>query len=278
MSNASSRGPVLPNEVKHTEVKTHIPGKLPHSQVSEGRAWQPLPAVLWTLFLYIAPQIAAAFILVFVLTGMGWSADRATQWLQDAVSAQFYYILLAEALTVSGIYWLLRWHRKKWKDIGLVPLRLRDIGRALQGFGAYIGMYIVVASVASALIPSLDVEQKQQIGFETARSADQLLLVFVSLVVLPPIAEEIVFRGYLFTSLRTRLGFLYGALLTSILFGVAHLQFGSGEPLLWIAAIDTAVLSVVLCYMREKTGSLWAPIFIHAMKNMVAFSYLFLFK
>ncbi|QQS17929.1 CPBP family intramembrane metalloprotease [Candidatus Saccharibacteria bacterium] len=268
----------MPNEVNLTEDKTIFPGEPKKSKTPKDRGWRPLPAVLWTLFLYIAPQVAAASILVFILSALGWSSERATDWLQNAVSAQFYYILVAELLTLSGIYWLLRTHRKTWKHLGLISLRLADVWKAVQGFGAYVVVYIVVASVVGALIPSLDVEQEQQIGFEAARSGIDLLLVFSGLVMLAPLAEEIVFRGYLFTSLRSKFSFLYATLITSTLFGAAHLQFGSGEPLLWIAAIDTAVLSGVMCYMREKTGSLWPAIFIHAMKNMVAFSYLFLFK
>jgi membrane protease YdiL (CAAX protease family) len=59
------------------------------------------------------------------------------------------------------------------------------------------------------------------------------------------------------------------------LFGVAHLQFGSGAPLLWVAALDTFTLSIVLCYLREKTGSVWAGVFLHAIKNAIAFVALF---
>jgi membrane protease YdiL (CAAX protease family) len=59
------------------------------------------------------------------------------------------------------------------------------------------------------------------------------------------------------------------------LFAVAHLQFGSGAPLLWIAAIDTFVLSLFLIYLKDKTDSLWAPILLHMLKNFIAFMALF---
>ena len=72
--------------------------------------------------------------------------------------------------------------------------------------------------------------------------------------------------------------FVPAAIITSLMFAVGHLQFGSGAPLLWVAALDTFVLSLVLCYIREKTDSLWPGIFIHAIKNALAFSVLFLFK
>ena len=96
-------------------------------------------------------------------------------------------------------------------------------------------------------------------------------MTFASLVVLTPVAEEIMFRGFLFSSFRVRMRVRYAILLTNILFGIAHLQFGNGAPLLWIAAIDTFTLSCFLCYLREKTGSVWASVMLHAIKNLVAF-------
>jgi len=51
---------------------------------------------------------------------------------------------------------------------------------------------------------------------------------------------------------------------------------GSGEPLLWIAALDTFILSFVLIYLKEKTGSLWPPIGLHMLKNSLAFISIFI--
>jgi membrane protease YdiL (CAAX protease family) len=93
--------------------------------------------------------------------------------------------------------------------------------------------------------------------------------------VLPPIVEETVFRGFIFTGLRGKLKFVWAAVLTSLLFATAHLEFGSGKPLLWVAGLDTFTLSLALCYLREKTGSLWPGILLHALKNGVAFLSLF---
>src|SRR5690606_18538260 len=124
--------------------------------------------------------------------------------------------------------------------------------------------------------PSIDFEQNQQIGFETAKTAAQLALVFVSLVVIPPIVEEILFRGFLYKGLRTKWPKWLSTLVVSVLFAIAHLQFGSGAPLLWVAAIDTFALSLVLVYLREKTNGLSAPILLHAFKNAIAFTLLFI--
>jgi membrane protease YdiL (CAAX protease family) len=43
-----------------------------------------------------------------------------------------------------------------------------------------------------------------------------------------------------------------------------------------VAALDTFTLSLVLCYLRQKTDSLWPGIMLHALKNGLAFMSLFL--
>jgi membrane protease YdiL (CAAX protease family) len=53
----------------------------------------------------------------------------------------------------------------------------------------------------------------------------------------------------------------------SALFGLAHMQ--------WNVAIDVFVLSMVACYLRELTGSIWAGIILHCLKNLIAFIALF---
>jgi membrane protease YdiL (CAAX protease family) len=46
--------------------------------------------------------------------------------------------------------------------------------------------------------------------------------------------------------------------------------------LLYIAAIDTFTLSLILVYLREKTGGLWSSMGLHAIKNGIAFVSLFI--
>jgi membrane protease YdiL (CAAX protease family) len=94
--------------------------------------------------------------------------------------------------------------------------------------------------------------------------------------VLPPLAEEIMVRGFIYTSFRKTMRIVPAAIITSLLFASAHLPEGGAAGPLYIAAIDTFVLSMVLIYLREKTGSLWASISLHAMKNGIAFAALFL--
>ena len=83
-------------------------------------------------------------------------------------------------------------------------------------------------------------------------------------------------RGFLYTGLRQWLPKVLAALVVSGLFGAAHLAEGGDGAPLWIGAIDTFTLSLVMVFLREKTGNLWAGITLHTVKNAVAFVFVFL--
>ena len=136
---------------------------------------------------------------------------------------------------------------------------------------------MVIYTVGTLLVPSLDVFQQQQLEFDnnTVQGA-RLLVVFITLVIIPPITEEIVFRGFLYNSLKKVTMKRVAVVITSILFAAAHLEFFGENPLNFIAAIDTFVLSLFLIWVYEKTENLWAPIMLHALKNAIAFVVLFL--
>jgi len=62
----------------------------------------------------------------------------------------------------------------------------------------YFPVFFITLAVLRVLIPTLDINQQQQIGFEPATTRPELLLVFTSLVLLPPLIEEMLCRGFLF--------------------------------------------------------------------------------
>lgn len=238
------------------------------------RLYSPSITVLATIVLFLGAQLTGGIVLGIIPIALGWERSRLSAWLETSW-AQFMFVLLVEAVTIAGIWWLLKRRKATFWHIGLNKPQLKHVGYALAGFASYFVMYLVGIIVLSSLIPSLDIQQEQQIGFDkTTTGATNLLPIFVSLVILPPLVEEIVARGFLFTSLRAKLSFITTAVVTSILFAAAHLG-AAEEGLLWVAAIDTFILSMVMCYLREKSRSLWPAIGVHVIKNGLAFFILF---
>jgi membrane protease YdiL (CAAX protease family) len=208
-----------------------------------------------------------------------------TNWLNNSAIGQFWLTLAIEVAFIFFIYLFLKIKKTNFKSIGLKGRpAIMDLGRVLIGYGAYIITYLLAIFLVEQFIKSVNVNQKQNIGFNTSDHGPVLILIFISLVILPPIAEEIVFRGFLYTGLKRIKVFkkdhfskIAAALVTSAFFASFHLLESTGGGLLWVAGIDTFLLSLVLVYLRETTGKLWASMGLHMLKNLIAFAALFIF-
>lgn len=236
--------------------------------------FDPIATILALGFIFFISQFISSFIVSLYPGFVDLSVDESRLWLSTSTIAQFFFILIAELLTVYFIFQLVKLARLKLRSIGLIKPVFLDFLRAILSYGVYLVILIVVMSFVSSAT-NIDTQQEQQIGFEAAQKNLDLLLVFLSLAIFVPFAEELMFRGVLFSSLRAKYNFYISVVITSILFGVAHLQFGSGAPLLWSVAIDTFILSAILCFLRERYNSIWPSVFLHAFKNSVAFLFLF---
>jgi membrane protease YdiL (CAAX protease family) len=267
MSNASSKPAKPPAE----PVKAARP---PLPRVP----WNPWLGVILIISLYYTAQLMAGLLVSVWPLVRHWSQLEITNWLQDSVYAQFSFIVLAEGLMLGVLYLFLKRYHASFKTIGLLRPRWRDLLYGLAAVPLYYLIYLIVVAVTSHFVPGLNIDQEQQIGFDNAHGAVALTLTFISLVVLPPLAEEIMVRGFLYSSLKKAMKIVPAALAASLIFAVAHLPEGGPAGPLYIAAIDTFVLSLVLIYLREKTGSLWSSITLHAIKNGVAFVALFILQ
>jgi membrane protease YdiL (CAAX protease family) len=237
--------------------------------------WNPWWAVLFIVIVYYGSQIIGGVLISVYPLLKHWSHAQATDWLNNSVGAQFAFILVAEASAIGVIYLFLRFYKRSFADIGLRRPRWLDPLYGLAAVPAYLVLYILSVGVISHFVPGLNVNQQQQIGFNNVHGTTQLMLTFISLVVLPPLAEEIMIRGFLYSSLKKALPTTGAVVVTSVIFASAHLPEGGAAGPLYIAALDTFILSLVLIYLREKTGSLWASITLHAIKNGIAFVALF---
>ena len=238
--------------------------------------WQPWLAVIFVILIYYASQVVGSLVALIYPMLRHWDSVQASAWLQGSVIAQFVFIVSAEAFTVGAIYLYLRKYRARFSSIGLLRPRWRDLAHGLLAVPVYYLIYLLTVGLVSHFVPGLNVNQAQDIGFTNVHGVAPLILTFISLVILPPLTEEILVRGFLYSSLKKGMPSLAAVLITSAIFASAHLPEGGAAGPLYIAALDTFVLSLVLIYLREKTGSLWASITLHAVKNGVAFVALFL--
>jgi membrane protease YdiL (CAAX protease family) len=82
-----------------------------------------------------------------------------------------------------------------------------------------------------------------------------------------PLAEELFFRGFLFPLLGSRIGVVWGMLVTGGVFSLVH---ATGSPV--EALIVLFVLGVGLCAVAYLTRSILPCIGLHALNNAISFS------
>lgn len=149
------------------------------------------------------------------------------------------------------------------------PLSWKDMVLSVPAFIIATILGAILAIVASHSIPGFQIDQVQETGFEGVSKIGDTLMACIALVVLAPIAEELIFRGYFYGKLRTRGVHIAAAMVTtSILFAIAHGQLNVG--------VNVFALSLVLCGLREITGTVWAGVLVHMIKNGIAFYVLFI--
>ena len=152
-----------------------------------------------------------------------------------------------------------------WTDIGLAPV------------GFVISTLLAAGLVAIFnLFPWFDAGQAQEIGFSVYLTGLDRVIAFIIIVVVAPIAEELIFRGWLYGKLRPmlsekmpdRVSMMISILLVSLLFGIVHMQ--------WNVGVNVFAMSIVLCGLREITDTVYAGILTHMIKNGVAFYLLYI--
>lgn len=157
--------------------------------------------------------------------------------------------------------------KSKFSELGIRAGKLKRYWTIPAGLIVYWGILIASFTTLEAVFPALDLNQNQDIVFKSADGTPELLIAFVALVIVAPISEELVYRGFVFQGLSNRFHPIWAALVSSILFGLVHGQLN--------VFIDTFILGMVLCWLFVKTKSIWPPIILHAIKNGVAFYLLF---
>lgn len=243
-----------------------------HSERAVRIHWGPAAAILYTLFVFFGAQFLTGVVfgilaLIFGLSALGFVGDNPT------IATQFYFVLINDVAILSALWLFLRARRNSFRQLGLDRRPVwADAGYAVLGYLVYYGL-LVISFLIVGSFTDINLQQKQELGFDNLLSPVEKAMGFMALVLLPPIVEEFLFRGFLFGGLRTKLSFAWATFITSVLFAVPHL-FASSEGLLWVAGIDTFILSIILCYLREKTGALWAPMAIHGIKNAIAYTIL----
>ncbi|HEU5122338.1 MAG TPA: type II CAAX endopeptidase family protein [Candidatus Saccharimonadales bacterium] len=230
------------------------------------KPWQKvIGLLLWVVIGFFVAQ-ALLMLVVLLLQLFGVPLQYVNETMLQTVAAALIYVLTL--VIVVGVPWWIRRSVTNKKELGLSRLpSWLDIGLAPAGLVIYLILTAIFTSVA-LIVPGFDANQMQETGFANLSHRYEYFLAFATLVVIAPLAEEILFRGYLYGKLRKYIPVWLAVLLTSLLFAAVHGQ--------WNVAVDVFALSLVLCTLREITGNIWASFLLHVLKNGIAYYLLFI--
>ncbi|RWZ78574.1 MAG: CPBP family intramembrane metalloprotease [Candidatus Microsaccharimonas sossegonensis] len=227
--------------------------------------WMGLVLPVWVFVGFMAAQVIVG-LLLSLLSLLRIPLKNISEPTIQAIGSFVVYIVAL--LTVIGLPWLVRKYKTSKAEIGLDHhLTWTDLLLAPAAFIVYILLSFVLTSIFSQF-PFYNVNQVQNTGFSGLSYGYEYFLAFFTLVIVAPIAEEILFRGYLLGKLRRYLPIWAAVLVTSLLFGIVHFA--------WNVGVDVFVLSIVLSILRIRTGRLAPSILLHMIKNGVAFYFLFI--
>lgn len=275
--------------------------------VKDKVVWSVRATILISILAYALSQLATVIpiVLASLITGQDYSQDEMLQ--QPWVSLALLGVASLGLLATLIVY--LRSKKIPIRSLGLKPLQKSKLWKIPVAYALYFIVLLIVMGLANILIPSFNVDQAQDVGFSNP-AGWQLILAFIGLVIIPPIAEELFFRGFIYQGMRDNwkpMPIIYFGLAIASIFALTNNFLASGlfvggtvvsvalaqkKPLFgaaifssmlfalahgqWNVAIDTFILSFALIWVFEKTGSIWASILLHALKNLIAFGALFI--
>lgn len=142
--------------------------------------------------------------------------------------------------------------------LGFRPVR----GRTLLRWSAAL---LILVVFSDALTVWLGKPISPQFMCDAYRTAGFLPIFWLALLVAAPLTEESLFRGFLFEGLlHSRLGAAGAVVLSAVAWAITHLQY----DFYGIATI--AVSGLLLGYVRLKSGSVYATLFLHGLMNLIA--------
>jgi membrane protease YdiL (CAAX protease family) len=220
---------------------------------------------------------AAAFVGLVLLTNSFYST--AAFFSHHTLEELAPLIIATELLLRLGILigFVVFFHRRRVDIDTALGLRniapLRAIGwGAVFGFASLPPVGLLIAA-NDALCRALGLHPSDQPISELFVSTDSPLLLgllVVFAVVVAPVFEEFMFRGFAYPAFKQRFGTGRGLAIVSLAFAVSHLHAPSFVPLF--------VLAIGLGLAYEWTGSLLAPITMHALFNSIMVLHLILFR
>lgn len=206
----------------------------------------------WSILItYIAMQFSSILGVPLMLT---YYSTKDIPIEQARVLSAGYWIVISFTLALIIILFLLR-HERNNRNLGDQASVGASIGWAIGG--------VFLALFSQSIAGNIEQVMGVPTGSENTQSILNLIEVVPAVMivssVLGPILEEIVFRKIVFGTLYKRLNFFVSALISSLIFAAAHMEF--------VHILLYTAMGFTFAYLYVKTKRILVPIFAHVTMN-----------
>lgn len=158
----------------------------------------------------------------------------------------------------------LDWHRLLGPTLPYTEWQLAIVAfpLAAMSYGGFWLLWGPLSLVAPEFVRSYALEGMPDLL--TRGDPARLALDIVAIVIVAPVVEEILFRGFLLHRWAARWGTMAGVILSSALFAVMHIEL-----------VGHFIFGVAMSALYVRTRSLWVPIAAHALNNAFALAFAF---
>ncbi len=238
-----------------------------------GITGQPYPCRTWGFWSTTIFGLISILVWVAAQTLVGFGMVRWLGTSPDTSDLEF-GIVATHALTISiatiasmppatAVLVLAAW-RARCTAVEYFALHWPSRANVLTGI-AVIAVLLPLGDLTSHLTSHDLVPAAVVDAYRTARASGHVLTLGVALVVVAPLMEEILFRGFLFRGYAaSRLGVTGAIAVPSVVWAAMHIQY----DIFYIVQIF--VLGCVFGWMRWRSGTTTLTLILHALVNLVA--------
>ena len=213
------------------------------------------------------PLIGLVFLVYFALTAMpgGEEVPLEKRFGPEVLVASIFFQLVLMGMVIAFVLWrvkLAEWLGLRWK---MWPLAFAIAPLTVFFMWCLMGA-LHLAGWNGWLERSLGIDSMQEAVKLLQEAKDPLVIILMAIaaVIVAPLAEEVIFRGYLYPAAKRFCGPVGAILFSSLVFAAAH-----GNV---VALLPLFALAVILCLLYEFTGSIWACISVHFLFNAATVS------
>ncbi|HII4523826.1 TPA: CPBP family intramembrane glutamic endopeptidase [Clostridium perfringens] len=233
--------------------------------LSKNKTLELTKSIFSLILIYIGIEFLAIFILVLI--SLIWNL-LFKRWGLIDFNNDTKTLVINCIFQILGIYFFTKIYRKKKFNVPKInnPMSLKTLGKyALISLGVsgISTLWIFLMQFLATYSPTIKSSLESFIQHDKIFNANPILA-FISVAILAPIVEEIIFRGIIFNEASKYKGGAFPIIISALLFGLAHMQ-----P---IQIIYAFIVGLIFGFVYSKTHSLPIVMFLHMLNNLLTFA------